>query len=48
MERRQRRIFPDAFKREAVDRVASSGLSPGRVGLSAGAFLGATAYNTSA
>ena len=31
MERRQRRIFPDAFKREAVDRVASSGLSPGRV-----------------
>ena len=31
MERRQRRIFPEAFKREAVDRVASSGLSPGRV-----------------
>jgi transposase len=31
MERRQRRIFPDAFKREAVDRVSSSGLSPGRV-----------------
>ncbi len=31
MERRRRRIFPEAFKREAVDRVASSGLSPGRV-----------------
>ena len=31
MERRQRRIFPEAFKREAVDRVASSGLSAGRV-----------------
>ncbi len=31
MERRQRRIFPEAFKREAVERVASSGLSPGRV-----------------
>jgi transposase-like protein len=31
MERRQRRIFREAFKREAVDRVASSGLSPGRV-----------------
>ena len=27
MERRQRRIFPEAFKREAVDRVATSGLS---------------------
>jgi transposase len=31
MEGRQRRIFPESFKREAVDRVASSGLSPGRV-----------------
>ena len=31
MERRQRRIFPESFKREAVDRAASSGLSPGRV-----------------
>jgi transposase len=27
MERRQRRIFPESFKREAVDRVATSGLS---------------------
>ncbi len=26
-----RRIFPEGFKREAVDRVASSGLSAGRV-----------------
>lgn len=25
----QRRVFPEAFKREAVDRVASSGLSVG-------------------
>jgi transposase len=31
MERRQRRIFPESFKREAVDRVASSGLSANRV-----------------
>jgi transposase len=31
MERRQRRVFPEVFKREAVDRVASSGLSAGRV-----------------
>ena len=31
MEGRQRRIFPESFKREAVDRVASSGLSAGRV-----------------
>ena len=31
MERRQRRIFPESFKREAVDRVSSSGLSAGRV-----------------
>ena len=31
MERRQRRIFPESFKREAVDRVATSGLSAGRV-----------------
>ena len=31
MERRQRRIFPESFKREAGDRVASSGLSAGRV-----------------
>jgi transposase-like protein len=30
MEGRQRRIFPESFKREAVDQVASSGLSPGR------------------
>jgi transposase len=27
MERRQRRIFPESFKREAVDRVATSGLT---------------------
>ena len=26
-----RRVFPEAFKREAVDRVASSGLSVGEV-----------------
>lgn len=31
MERRHRRIFPESFKREAVDRVATSGLSAGRV-----------------
>ena len=31
MERRQRRVFPDTFKREAVDRVATSGLSAGKV-----------------
>jgi transposase len=31
MERRQRRIFPEAFKREAVDRVATSGRSAGAV-----------------
>lgn len=31
MERRQRRIFPEAFKREAVERVAMSGLSAGAV-----------------
>ena len=31
MERRQRRIFPESFKREAVDRVATSGLSACRV-----------------
>ena len=31
MERRQRRVFPESFKREAVDRVATSGLSAGRV-----------------
>ena len=31
MERRQRRVFPESFKREAVDRVSSSGLSAGRV-----------------
>jgi transposase len=31
MDRRQRRVFPEAFKREAVDRVASSGLSAGAV-----------------
>ncbi len=31
MEHRQRRVFPEAFKREAVDRVVSSGLSAGRV-----------------
>lgn len=30
MEHRQRRVFPESFKREAVDRVASSGLSAGR------------------
>ena len=27
----KRRVFPEAFKREAVDRVASSGLSAGAV-----------------
>ena len=27
----QRRVFPETFKREAVDRVASSGLSAGQV-----------------
>jgi transposase len=27
----KRRIFPESFKREAVDRVATSGLSPGAV-----------------
>jgi len=31
MERRQRRVFPESFKREAVDRVATSGLSAGKV-----------------
>ncbi len=31
MDRRQRRVFPESFKREAVDRVASSGLSAGAV-----------------
>ena len=31
MERRQRRVFPEAFKREAVERVAASGLSAGAV-----------------
>ena len=31
MEHRHRRVFPEAFKREAVDRVASSGLSAGKV-----------------
>jgi transposase len=31
MEHRQRRFFPESFKREAVDRVATSGLSAGRV-----------------
>ena len=31
MEHRQRRVFPESFKREAVDRVASSGLSAGKV-----------------
>jgi transposase len=36
MERRQRRIFPESFKREAVDRVAASGLSAGRVAVELG------------
>ena len=27
----KRRVFPETFKREAVDRVATSGLSVGRV-----------------
>ncbi len=31
MDRRQRRVFPESFKREAVDRVASSGLSASAV-----------------
>jgi len=26
-----RRVFPESFKREAVDRVATSGLSAGKV-----------------
>lgn len=29
----KRRFFPETFKREAVDRVASSGLLPGELGL---------------
>ncbi len=36
MERRQRRVFPESFKREAVDRVASSGLSAGTVAVELG------------
>jgi transposase len=31
MARRHRRVFPEAFKREAADRVRSSGLSAGKV-----------------
>jgi len=31
MSGRKRRVFPDAFKREAVDRVLTSGLPIGRV-----------------
>jgi transposase len=31
MERRQRRVFPESFKCEAVDRVRTSGLSAGKV-----------------
>ena len=31
MDRRQRRVFPESFKREAVERVATSGLSANRV-----------------
>jgi len=29
----KRRVFPESFKREAVDRVVSSGLSAGRVAI---------------
>ncbi len=32
----QRRVFPESFKREAVDRVANSGLSVGSVALELG------------
>jgi transposase len=32
----KRRIFPEAFKREAVDRVSSSGLRPSKVALELG------------
>jgi transposase-like protein len=32
----KRRIFPESFKREAVDRVATSGLSAGAVAPGAG------------
>jgi transposase len=32
----KRRIFPESFKREAVDRVASSGLSAGKVAIELG------------
>ena len=41
----KRRVFPEAFKREAVDRVVSSGLSAGAVATSAvsdGAVTSAT------
>jgi transposase len=31
MSERKRRVFPDVFKREAVDRVLTSGLPIGRV-----------------
>ena len=31
MSKVQRRVYPGAFKREAVDRVSSSGLTPGKV-----------------
>ena len=33
----QRRVFPESFKREAVDRVANSGLSAGAVARELGA-----------
>lgn len=33
---RTRRLFPTTFKREAVDRVVSSGLSPGKVAIELG------------
>lgn len=33
---RTRRLFPESFKREAVDRVVSSGLSPGKVAMELG------------
>lgn len=32
----KRRIFPESFKREAVDRVISSGLSAGKVAIELG------------
>jgi transposase len=33
---RTRRLYPESFKCEAVDRVVSSGLSPGKVAMELG------------